>query len=302
MQNNTLSCPGFSLSGTALKRIACLSMLVDHLGASLLENGLFRCSAIDPRLVGLDQLLRLVGRLAFPIYCFLLVEGFLHTHDLKKYALRMLGFALISEWPFDWAFFSGVYWGHQNVYFTLLLGLLAMKALDTSQTPEGMPALKGILGAAACFLAAALLHCDYDVLGLALILALYMTRKDKRAQCIAGAVFSLFEPVAPLAFGLVWFYSGERGGSSKLEQWAFYWFYPAHIFVLGVLANLVLFRLTRSCFHKHCTPLERSFCSHTALLSLAIRQDCCGKSPCLWAKILVIRRTLLTKTASNRKL
>lgn len=238
MQNNTLSRPGFSLSGTALKRLACLSMLVDHLGASLLENGLFRCSAIDPRLVGLDQLLRL----AFPIYCFLLVEGFLHTHDLKKYALRMLGFALISEWPFDWAFFSGVYWGHQNVYFTLLLGLLAMKALDTYQTPEGMPALKGILGAAACFLAAALLHCDYDVLGLALILALYMTRKDKRAQCIAGAVFSLFEPVAPLAFGLVWFYSGERGGSSKLEQWAFYWFYPAHIFVLGVLANLVLFQ------------------------------------------------------------
>ena len=215
MQNNTLSRPGFSLSGTALKRIACLSMLVDHLGASLLENGLFRCSAIDPRLVGLDQLLRLVGRLAFPIYCFLLVEGFLHTHDLKKYALRMLGFALISEWPFDWAFFSGVYWGHQNVYFTLLLGLLAMKALDTYQTPERKPALKGIL---------------------------YMTRKDKRAQCIAGAVFSLFEPVAPLAFGLVWFYSGERGGSSKLEQWAFYWFYPAHIFVLGILTNLLLFR------------------------------------------------------------
>ena len=150
----------------------------------------------------------------------------------------MLGFALISEGPFDWAFFSGVYWGHQNVYFTLLLGLLAMKALDTYQTPEGMPALKGILGAAACFLAAALLHCDYDVLGLALILALYMTRKDKRAQCIAGAVFSLFEPVAPLAFGLVWFYSGERGGSSKLEQWAFYWFYPVHLSVLAAAVAL----------------------------------------------------------------
>ena len=246
MQNNTLSCPGFSLSGTALKRIACLSMLLDHIGASLLENGLFKQGSFWPGNVQLDGVLRLVGRLAFPIYGFLLVEGFLHTHDFKKYALRMLGFALISEWPFDWAFFSGVYWGHQNVYFTLLLGLLAMKALDTYQTAEGMPALKGILGAAACFLAAALLHCDYDVLGLALILALYMTRKDKRAQCIAGAVFSLFEPVAPLAFGLVWFYSGERGGSSKLEQWAFYWFYPAHIFVLGILLLIFLDEVTHS--------------------------------------------------------
>ena len=244
--------PRRTFSGTALKTIACITMLVDHIGASCIEAGILT-PGLDAGILSqdtlsayplyrLDMVLRFTGRLAFPIFCFLLVEGFLHTHDFKKYALRMLGFALISEWPFDWAFFSGVYWGHQNVYFTLLLGLLAMKALDTYQTPEGMPALKGILGAATCFLAAALLHCDYDVLGLALILALYMTRKDKRAQCIAGAVFSLFEPVAPLAFGLVWFYSGERGGSSKLEQWAFYWFYPAHIFVLGVLANLVLFR------------------------------------------------------------
>ena len=66
--NPALAAPrGPGLSGTALKRLACLSMLVDHLGASLLENGLFRCSAIDPRLVGLDQLLRLAGRLEFPI-------------------------------------------------------------------------------------------------------------------------------------------------------------------------------------------------------------------------------------------
>ena len=238
----------FSFSGTTLKTIACITMLVDHIGASCIEAGILT-PGLDAGtlsqdtlsaypLYRLDMVLRFTGRLAFPIYCFLLVEGFLHTHDLKKYALRMLGFALISEWPFDWAFFSGVYWGHQNVYFTLLLGLLAMKALDTYQTPERKPALKGILGAAACFLAAALLHCDYDVLGLALILALYMTRKDKRAQCIAGAVFSLFEPVAPLAFGLVWFYSGERGGSSKLEQWAFYWFYPVHLSVLAAAVAL----------------------------------------------------------------
>lgn len=242
MEHNTLSRPGLSLSGTALKRAACLSMLTDHIGASLLENGLFKQGAVWQGAVQIDLVMRMAGRLAFPIYCFLLVEGFLHTHDFKKYALRMLGFALLSEFPFDWAFFSGVYWGHQNVYFTLLLGLLAMKALDTFQTAEGTPDFRGVLGAAACVIAAAVLQCDYDVRGLALILALYMTRGNKTAQCIAGAVFSLFEPVAPLAFGLVWLYNGQRGSSSRAEQWAFYWFYPVHLFVLAIFTNLLLFR------------------------------------------------------------
>ena len=140
MQNNTLSRPGFSLSGTALKRIACLSMLVDHLGASLLENGLFRCSAIDPRLVGLDQLLRLVGRLAFPIYCFLLVEGFVHTHNVKGYLGRLVLFGLLSEVPFDLAFFrTPFYPGAQNVYWTLALGVLAMAGLKRFEKENGLP-------------------------------------------------------------------------------------------------------------------------------------------------------------------
>ena len=239
------------LSGTTLKLMACITMLIDHIGASCLEAGLLvpliasGTFSTDPAAVSLlqmDRVLRYIGRLAFPIFCFLLVEGFLHTHDLKKYALRMLGFALLSEFPFDWAFFSGVWWGHQNVYFTLLLGLLAMKALDTFRTGEGTPDARGILCAAACTGAAALLRCDYDVMGMALILALYLTRKDRAAQCIAGAVFTLFEPVAPLAFGLVWFYSGERGSCSRAEQWAFYWFYPVHLFLLAVLTNLLLFQ------------------------------------------------------------
>ena len=164
--NPALAAPG-PASAALPERLACLSMLLDHIGASLLENGLFRCRAIRPPAGGAGPAFAAGGSAGLSHLLFPAGGGFLHTHDFKKYALRMLGFALISEWPFDWAFFSGVYWGHQNVYFTLLLGLLAMKALDTYQTPEGMPALKGILGAAACFLAAALLHCDYDVLGLA---------------------------------------------------------------------------------------------------------------------------------------
>ena len=147
------------LSGTTLKLIACITMLIDHIGASCLEAGLlvpliasgaFSTDPAAASLLQMDRVLRYIGRLAFPIFCFLLVEGFVHTHDFRKYALRMLGFALLSEFPFDWAFFSGVWWGHQNVYFTLLLGLLAMKALDTFRTGEGTPDARGILCAAAC--------------------------------------------------------------------------------------------------------------------------------------------------------
>ena len=122
MQNNTLSRPGFSLSGTALKRLACLSMLLDHLGASLLENGLFRCSAIDPRLVGLDQLFAAGGsaglsHLLFP------AGGRLPPHPRsQKNRPADAGLRPHQRVALDWAFFSGVYWGHQNVYFTSCWG------------------------------------------------------------------------------------------------------------------------------------------------------------------------------------
>ena len=93
------------MDGTVLKLIACLSMFIDHLGAVCFSG-----------MMGF----RIIGRLAFPIYCFLLVEGAVHTHDMKKYILRMGIFALISEVPFDLAFYHRlVYMGHQNVFFIL---------------------------------------------------------------------------------------------------------------------------------------------------------------------------------------
>lgn len=236
-----LSRPRLSLSGTQLKYIACISMLIDHFAASVLTIGLLQSGRAaqevwSPVIWGM----RMIGRLAFPIYCFLLVEGFQHTHDFWKYAKRMLLFALVSELPFDWAFYQGIYFGHQNVYFTLFLGLLAMEALEKFRIKEGGPTVQGILGAAACVVIAGIIRCDYDVMGLALILALYLSRREHKTQCITGAVFSAFEPVAPLAFLLVWLYHGERGHCSRAEQWGFYLFYPVHILILGAITNLLL--------------------------------------------------------------
>ena len=194
MQNNTLSRPGFSLSGTALKRIACLSMLIDHIGASCIEATYGVAYRTPPQIVQLDLVLRLIGRLAFPIFCFLLVEGFLHTHDVKKYIGRLFLFGLLSEVPFDMAFFkTPFHWGNQNVYWTLALGVLAMAMLQKSEDADGNAAWMGRLAALGCAVVAQLAGTDYGAIGVALIVALYLTRNSRQKQCILGAVLMLWE-------------------------------------------------------------------------------------------------------------
>ncbi|MFR9066440.1 MAG: TraX family protein [Faecalibacterium prausnitzii] len=108
--------PRRTFSGTALKTIACITMLVDHIGASCIEAGILtpgpgrrapsRGTPFPPtRCTGWTWCCAITGRLAFPIFCFLLVEGFVHTHDVKEYVRRLVLFGLLSEVPFDLAFF-----------------------------------------------------------------------------------------------------------------------------------------------------------------------------------------------------
>ena len=231
-----------ALSGTALKRLALCSMLLDHLGASCLEAGVFsRPGPISEPLLTLDLVLRLIGRLAFPIFCFLLVEGFLHTHDVRRYFLQLLGFGLVSELPFDLAYFhTPFYWSHQNVYWTLALGVLAMAALRHFQTAAGAATWQGLLCAGGCILLAYLAQTDYDGIGVIIICALYLTRTNRKWQCLVGAVLFAFEITAPLAFVFLWFYNGQRGACSKAQKWGFYLFYPVHLAVLACITNLLL--------------------------------------------------------------
>ena len=234
------------LSGTALKTIACITMLIDHIGASCIEAGILmpqlesgalsRDSMNQLPLFRLDSLLRFTGRLAFPLFCFLLVEGFVHTHDVKKYLGRLLLFGLISEVPFDLAFFRTPFDpDDQNVYWTLALGVLAMAALRHFETPDGTPGWQGFLCAGGCALLALAASTDYHAIGVIIICALYLTRTNHKRQCIVGAVLFAYELTAPLAFVLIWFYNGKRGRCGKTMQNVFYWFYPVHIAILAML-------------------------------------------------------------------
>ena len=226
----------YGLSAAALKCLAALFMLVDHIGmvfpTMLTELGLPTWA---------DGLPRLIGRLAFPIFCFLAVEGFLHTHDVKKYVRRLLLFGLLSEVPFDLAFFRTPFAPqHQNVYWTLALGVLAMAGLKRFEKENGLPGWQGLVWAGGCAALALASNTDYHAIGVLIICTLYLTRADRKRQCLAGALLFLFELTAPLAFVLVWFYNGQRGACSPLQKKAFYWFYPVHLLVLAGITNLML--------------------------------------------------------------
>ena len=243
--------PRRTFSGTALKTIACITMLVDHIGASCIEAGLLLPELERGEVSGgawdqlslfqLDRVLRFTGRLAFPIFCFLLVEGFVHTHDVKKYVRRLFLFALISEVPFDLAFFRTPFdFSAQNVYWTLALGVLAMAGLKRFEKENGLPGWQGLVWAGGCAALALAANTDYNAIGVIIICALYLTRTNRKWQCLAGALLFMFELTAPLAFVLVWFYNGQRGACSPLQKKAFYWFYPVHLLVLAGITNLLL--------------------------------------------------------------
>jgi len=236
------------LSGSALKYIALITMLIDHISSILVEGGLLPIisSAV---LAGnsLDYLpadydiwaniawtMRLIGRIAFPLYCFLLVEGFIYTKNIRKYALRLGLLAFLSEVPYDLARFDTFFdLEMQNVYFTLLIGLCTLWALKSF---DDLPPIQAPFKYLVVLVGAMLAHflqTDYGALGVLLIVLLYLFRTDRKRQSIVGAICTLWEYTAPLAFLLTYRYDGTRG--RQLPKWFFYGFYPIHLLLLALL-------------------------------------------------------------------
>jgi hypothetical protein len=216
------------LNGVQLKWIALITMLIDHTAHVLVEPW-------SPLYLGM----RLAGRLAFPLYSFLLVEGFVHTRDVNRYLGRLGLFALLSELPFDWMN-GGLSFASQNVFFTLFLGLLALRGYVVLQN-RNLPSAAYLWCAGMCALAWGM-RTDYGWAGVALICFLYRFRENILWKTVSGYATLMFgvnemEVTALASFLLMKWYNGQKGRSRL--KWGFYLFYPLHLFILAALRYII---------------------------------------------------------------
>lgn len=237
-EENTAAAKGFDtkriqiLSGSMLKLLALICMITDHVAGTVLyrmDIGTQPLFTLGSRTITLYRLCRYFGRLAFPLYCFLIAEGFRHTHDKKRYGATLLGFALISEIPWNLWITGKFTYAKQNVFFTLFLGFMALYVFERFKDKKEYQ-LAALIGV---FAAAILIKSDYGAKGVAFILLIHVLRENKTAAAFIGSFVLKHTLLMMAAFGIIAMYNGERGFiSGKAGKYFFYIIYPVHIFAL----------------------------------------------------------------------
>lgn len=215
------------MSSFSLKLVAVITMLTDHIGLILFPD---------------ITVLNMIGRIAFPLFAFLIAEGFLKTGDVKKYLLRLLLFAFISTPPYFFAFkVAEVDNIGPNIFFTLTAGLLILIVLFKVR-----PIWFSVTLAAVIVYISEILRFEYGAYGIVLILACFLMLKRRVLGEIAVGVTNIlgsFSALSSKIFSLQIFslaaipfmmlYNGKRGFT--INKWWFYWFYPAHLFILAFI-------------------------------------------------------------------
>ena len=220
------------LSGSTLKMIALITMLVDHTAFFILGSVPFATATlftVGKVNVTVYYICRLIGRTAFPIYCFLLTEGFAYTKDRKKYGLSLLIFAAVSEPVWNLAHSGKWLYESQNVFFTLFFGFLAMYLYERFKDKK----IFCCMAVLSVFVAAAAFNADYGLKGVGLILFMHIMREKAAARTILGCCFFPVPCKVVPAFLIMNLYNGKRGFiRGKVGKYIFYAAYPLHILVL----------------------------------------------------------------------
>lgn len=219
--------PAFGLSGSALKVIAMISMVIDHIALYLLEHGTI-----------LYGTMRCIGRIAFPVFAFLIAEGFIHTRSRYRYFFTLLGFAVISEIP--WYLLNGTD-GTHNVMFTLALGLATLMVLENLLQRSLVLGFLWTLGMAGL---ASWLGVDYEWRGILIIVISYLYNtyahffpysRGVQFFCTFALMMHYGVIGAVMACMFLYLHNGTRGFiESKITQYSYYIFYPFHLLCICI--------------------------------------------------------------------
>ena len=248
-----------------LKVIALASMIIDHMGA------------VFPEYFGFE--FRIIGRLAFPIFVYLIAEGFRHTKRPEKFLARLAVFAIISEPPFDWAIHGGVeyfprgvdFLNSTNIFYTLFLGGVAIYAFQkvkeilSPRVGNIVATCAAVLPLFASMAAANALTADYRAYGVAFIFIMYVI-KPRGFRLGAMAVLCLWQfewiirrivpyliagnfaslPVSnnaimmmPVTLITVALVAFYNGKRGRDIKWFFYAAYPIHLAIFVIVRGVL---------------------------------------------------------------
>lgn len=218
------------MTSYALKLIAIITMTIDHIGYIFFPEA---------------QWLRMIGRISFPVFCFLLTEGYTHTGNLKKYGLRLFVFAVISFVPYSWFIYGSLFsLNSMNIYFELFAGLTAL--YFTEKGIKGKP-LYFAVPVIICILAQ-LFSFSYGAYGVLLIIGFYLLKGKSLPiiTCVAGltVLYCVFigrgwlQIYAVFSVIPILLYNGKKG--INMPKYAFYAYYPVHLLLLRVIKSFIL--------------------------------------------------------------
>lgn len=255
------------MSAQKLKISAVILMTIDHVGYILNLLSRYQVAGMDYTNYLTDDFwfMRLIGRLAFPLFAYLIAEGCTHTKDIKKYIVRLSIFALISQLPY--LIFSNLRYGTSNLFrfagssvmVTLTLGAVSVYCYKNIFSGKK---LLGILGILAMYILTFIFRCEYDICGITIILLVYAFRKksdfdlDKHIPgskllqvilCTAVAALyyqfiipsSIDEVVAVSLSGILLLLYNNKPGK-RMWKWAFYLYYPVHLLCLSLIMLFII--------------------------------------------------------------
>ncbi len=221
------------LSGSFLKTLALITMFIDHTAGAFFRNDKTCLFILMNKRVTPYILMKTIGRIAFPIFVFLLTEGFVHTRDRKKYGIRLFLFALISEIPWNLEHSGKLFYSSQNVFFTLFLGYLGLVLIERIETMQGRQRNYSVVALLCLLIISYVWEADYGCTGFGFILLMYLLRKFPLYRAVIGSCFLSSQWKAGLAFIPIALYNGKRGFiRGRFLQICFYAFYPLHMLLL----------------------------------------------------------------------